>query len=135
MVNYEALIDFIDGHRLTPFAWGRHDCVTFAAGAVKAATGIPILKSIKSRWRSQRAALALIDSYGGLASAVDSLLSPISPAMARRGDVAAITLENGGHRLMVVEGDYLVGPGPEGLIRQPRSEAVLAWSVHALISD
>lgn len=107
-----------------PFEWGRkaNDCVAFAGGAVRAQTGIDPLKGL--RWTSQRSAMRLLSRLGGLEAAVSSRLSPVAPALARRGDIAGV-VENGKLLLMVVEGALLVGPGQR---RAPRAAMSLAWS-------
>ena len=128
--DYRALAGFIAGREGMPFAWGRarNDCVSFCAGAVLALTGVDKLKGI--RWGSKAGALRLLAQLGGLEAAIGARLEPIAPAMAHRGDIAGVhdVEAPGSIRLMVVEGELLVGPGTRGNVRVKRSEMILAWS-------
>ena len=45
------LDDYIATHLHKPFEWGKNDCITFAMGAVKAATGIDHLRHIR-KWNN-----------------------------------------------------------------------------------
>lgn len=126
MRNHDALIALLHDRARRPFAWGSHDCVRFAAAAVKVQTGRNLLTGLK--WRSLKAARALIEQEGGLEAAVDSRLARVPPALAVRGDIAAVEDADFGIRLMVVEGVTLVGPGKDGLRRLPRTAAIIAWS-------
>ncbi len=122
-----ALIGLIEARSAVPFDWrGRGaDCVSFAALAVEAQTGVNPRGTL--RWTSKRGALAAIKAEGGLEAAVDRRLDRIAPALAKRGDIAAVPDEELGIRLMIVEGAMLVGPGEGGLERQLRSEMTIAW--------
>lgn len=109
-----------------PFAWGsdRNDCVSFAAAAVAAQTGINPLGGLK--WTDEASAYEALEAAGGIGEAVSSALVEIAPALAMRGDVGAIANGNG-LILVIVEGDTLAGPGPRGLMRLPRRLMVKAW--------
>jgi len=126
--DYEALHAYAASHMRTPFAWGEHDCVLFAAGAVQAQTGLDRLAGYRGRWTSARGAARVLASLGGLQAAVDSVLTPIAPAMAQRGDVAGWLDQDGRLQLAIVEGDAVMGPGLAGLERLPRSVMIRAWS-------
>lgn len=124
--NIEALIAFIASRDAVPFSWSRNHCVGYAAAAVKAQTGRDPMRGV--RVTTERGAVQSLNRRGGLAAAVSSRLRPIAPAMAKRGDIAAVSDERFGVRLMVVEGETLVAPGPLGNRRAPRSAMVRAWS-------
>jgi hypothetical protein len=47
----QNLDDYIARHLHKPFEWGKNDCITFAMGAVKAATGIDHLRHIR-KWNN-----------------------------------------------------------------------------------
>jgi hypothetical protein len=126
--DYEALQGFLASHMRTPFAWGGHDCVTHAAGAILAQTGVDKLAVYRGRWSTAREAVALLDTLGGMEAAVSSVLTPIAAGMAQRGDVAGWLDPEGRLQLAIVEGDTLVGPGLEGQERLPRAAMVCAWS-------
>lgn len=126
--NYEALHAYVASHMRTAFAWGQHDCVLFAAGAVQAQTGEDPLRAYRGRWTSERGAARVLKRLGGMEAAVNTVLSPIAPAMAQRGDVAGWLDAKGRLQLAIVEGETLVGPGPSGQLRLPRKTMTRAWS-------
>lgn len=131
MRDLEALVALIEGRSATPFAWGPNDCVTFAAHAVRAQTGVNPLKGLgRHRWRSAKGAARALAAHGGLEAAVDGVLPRIAPAMAHRGDVGLVEID-GRASLVVFEGATVVGPGLEGLERLPRSAVRAAWSAEA----
>ncbi|MES2175114.1 MAG: hypothetical protein V4523_14365 [Pseudomonadota bacterium] len=126
-----ALYRLLSERAAMPFAWGdqANDCVSFAAAAVKAQTG----KRVKfggHEWSTAIGAQRVLNKLDGLAAAVASELQDIAPALAQRGDIAGVPTRPGGNDmlLMVVEGDTLVGPGPDGLMRMPRVSMTMAWS-------
>lgn len=127
--NLEKLLAFIEARAARPFDWRGNDCVSFAAGAVRAQTGRRLLGTL--RWRTKAHAAQLIADQGGLEAAVDARLTRIPPAQAMRGDVAGVVDPLFGIRLMIVEGATLVGPGARGLKRMPRAAMAMAWSVEA----
>jgi len=126
-----ALFAYIEARTATPFAWGRdaNDCVSFAAQGVKAQTGHHRLGDL--RWGSKAGALRLLARLGGLEAAIDARFSRLPPALAMRGDIAGIADDELGIRLMLVEGDMLVGPGALGLRRLKRPAMIAAWSATA----
>lgn len=126
--DHPALMAYIAARMRAPFAWGRHDCVTFAAGAIAAQTGRDPLAAVAHQWTTRRGAARILARVGGLAAAVDGVLTPIAPAMAARGDVAAWLDADGRPQLAIVEGATLIGPGLDGLKRLPRAAMVQAWS-------
>lgn len=131
MRNIEALIALLDERGVEPFQWGRQDCVTFAAAAVKAQTGIDLLARVTWSWATEREALRILARVGGVAAAADLVLPRIAPAMAHRGDIGLVEVE-GQACLVVIEGDLVIGPGLKGLTRLPRTDLVAAWSLEGL---
>lgn len=83
----ERLAGYLAGLDGAAFEWGRLDCVIFAAGAVKTVTGTEL--GIKRGYKSQAGAFRALKQAGftSLPEAVDSLLTPVEVAFARRGDV------------------------------------------------
>lgn len=107
----------------TPFVWGKHDCVLFASKWVKIATGKDPLKGLP-KWKTERAALRVIKSVGGLEKALDERFKRIHPNLARDGD---LTLYNGA--VCLFSGPNIVGPSATGLNFINRMEAKCAWSI------
>lgn len=127
--NSTALVEIIEARSRRAFRWhsGR-DCVSFAGACVAAQTGYDPLADLP-RWRTRAEGLAIATELGGLEAAVDARLGDrVAPALALRGDVAGLPDRLFGVRLMIVEGETLVGPGRRGLERLPRSAMTIAWS-------
>lgn len=126
--DYDALLRFIAEREAVPHSFGkqRNDCVAYGAGAIRAQTGRAPLGRL--RWTTVRGAARVLKRLGGMEAAVSARLRPIAPAEAMRGDIAGIDDAQFGLRLMVVEGDTLVGPGAHGNKRQPRAAMIKAWS-------
>lgn len=124
--NLPRLFACIEAQSAKPFDWrGDRDCVAFMARCVKAQTGIDPRGDL--RWKSRREAYAIIVSEGNLMAAIDARFDRVAPAMAARGDIAAVLDDVFGIRLMIIEGETLVGPGEHGLERQPRAAMGIAW--------
>lgn len=84
------LATYLARHAEKPFAWGRHDCGTFAAGwLVELGYADPVAGLA---WHSPLGAARLMRAAGGYAGLLDRLLSPlgcarIEPRAAGRGDI------------------------------------------------
>lgn len=123
-----ALVEFIESRMRTGFAWGKraNDCISFFGGAVLAMTGVDRLAPLPD-WKSAASANRVLKRLGGLEAALDSVLTPVPVAHAARGDGALVRMGEG-LAVMVVEGDSLVGPGLNGLVRLKRPAMLRAWS-------
>ena len=110
-----------------PFAWGAHDCATFAAGAIKAKCGRDVLGTMT--WRSALEAARLLEQMGWLRAAVTSRLgAPISLLNAHTGDpVLARDPDDGRELLAVFHGDVLLAPAEPGMAYLPLSHGICAW--------
>lgn len=113
------------------FRWGKHDCCTFAAGAVEAMTGedvIPEFRGTYSDEASANEALAKIGA-GTLIRTMNAKFERVPVGHAHRGDV--VMIQGGG--LGIAMGDVAIQVGEagsrEGLIRRPRPEWRKAWRV------
>lgn len=123
----ELFVEYVGAREATPFAWGEHDCVLFAADWVKLATGTDPVAEFR-RYKSATGAARKIESVGGLLNGARRLLPEIGIGLAARGDVALAVLE-GRETLMLVEGVTIVGPGDLGLVRLPRAFMSYAFKV------
>lgn len=129
MRDYGALHRVLAERAATPFAWGRrngNDCVAHMLAAIEAQTGRDILPD--HDWATQRGARRVINAVGGLEHALDVRLRRIPPALAQRGDVAAVPDEAFGITVLIVMGSMLVGPGELRQMQLPRSSMMIAWS-------
>lgn len=131
--DWEArLAAYLEPLRLRPFAWGTHDCCTFAAGAVAAMTGVDPMPEFRGRYSTAIGSARALSRYGGgtLAATMDARFESAAAALAHRGD---IVMTSG--LLGVCLGGFLVAVGSEGdregLIRIERHRWVdaRAWRV------
>lgn len=130
MRDPHALVAFLESREDWAFGYGReprtHDCARFCGAGFAAVTGVNPLDSFAGRWTSERGARRILAAHGGLAAAVDTVMRPIDPTLAQRGDVG-MTDDN---TLVLIEGDTVVGPAwPKGLKRAPRAALTRAWTV------
>lgn len=125
----ERFAAYIARHRGTPFAWGVHDCVLFAAGNVQAITG---QWPLSMQWPDAAAAARLLRRLGGLESAVDGVLPRLSsPALAQRGDILLVhgaQSEKPRQWLAVADAGGWWAPCAAGLVRGSGG-ALCAWGV------
>lgn len=86
----------IEAARQRPFAWGTHDCCSFAAGVVQALTGHDAFAQFTASfgvYTDERGALRALAAADGVAAiATAHLGDPIPVAQARRGDVVMVMM-------------------------------------------
>lgn len=126
MRDYDAWVAFIAAREAVPFDWDGNNCGAYGAGAIEALTGRNPMPELNVR--SEREARRLVLREGGMDALVSKRLRPIAIGDAQRGDLAGVADDAFGIRLMVVEGEMLVSPGPRGNRRAPRSAMFRAWS-------
>ena len=122
----ERLAAYIAGTRSLPFAWGWHDCASFAAGAVLVTTG----RDLRPQpWMDRRSAAQLLRRTGGLVAAVDAALPRLAaPALAQRGDV--VLVQTPARRwLAVCDGAVGWAPARNGLAAARMALAAIGWEV------
>lgn len=124
--DWEArLAAYLEPLRSRPFAWGRHDCCTFAAGAVEAMTGVDPMPEFRGRYSTPRGSVRALRKFGAgdLAETLSAKFEGVAAPLAQRGD---IVMSSG--LLGVNLGPFLVAVGSEGeregLIRIERA----AWA-------
>ena len=127
----ERLAALVEARREAPFTWGENDCALFVADAVAAVTGEDPARAFRG-YASEAEAEALLGSEG-LEGLVARALAEFGcgdcpPALAQRGDVALALLGNQ-PTMVVVLGEVLAGPGPQGLVFLPPARIQRAWSV------
>jgi hypothetical protein len=123
---------YIERLRAQPFAWGTHDCVTFAIGWLELArsdlspreelaesldysTVVGALRALRGRELQEA-----VDDWGRLTS--------VAVPFAQRGDLVLVET-SGRPSLSVCVGDYAAGPGITGLELVPLVTARAAWRV------
>lgn len=111
------------------FAWGAHDCFTFAAGCVQAITGADPLADFRGAYHGRAQAHALLAQMGGVQAAATSRMGePIALAMCGVGDIV-LTSSARGQFLAVCNGQTLLAPAAKGLAVLGLETAVLGWRV------
>lgn len=130
--NWEELLAlYIDRVRDQPFEWGQHDCAHFAAGAVKAITGVDLMEGWRGQYTDARSAAEGLRARGlrTLKGAVCHYLGrPMHPVFARRGDVVMR------HKALGVchgRGAWFVGAvvNHEGLVHVALNECQAGWRI------
>jgi len=122
---FERLVGYVDAHRSTAFVWGKHDCATFAAGAVEIMTGrAPDVPG----YTSAHEALAHLVEHPMGEWLTELVGAEVPIAQAQRGDV--VLLELGGRLTCgVCMGRESVAPGADGVLFVPTALASRAWRV------
>jgi hypothetical protein len=86
----DRLSNYLDNAREKRFAYGKHDCASFTAGAVKALTGVDVYEDFAGSYASKReAAKALREKGAGtlLRTVTAKLGKRLPAAQARKGDI------------------------------------------------
>tara|TARA_B000000460_G_scaffold249681_1_gene232616 strand:- start:5686 stop:6105 length:420 start_codon:yes stop_codon:yes gene_type:complete len=132
--NWRArLSDEMDRQRLTPFAWGGHDCgLGFAGGIVLALTGEDVAEPYRGRYTTMIGAARLLKSEG--CDTVGDMLAKhfreIDPAQASVGDLGIVgTPDALGQGICMVDASSLVVMTESGHGRKARSEMIRAFRV------
>jgi hypothetical protein len=122
------LAAFVAANRDRPFVWGEWDCASMALAWVEEATGERPYVATHTDVTS--AAHALVDLGGGMEQAATAVFGEPREHVghAQRGDIALVEIE-GHDSLTVVLGEWVVGPGEEGLAYRPRAEMKKAWAI------
>ncbi len=135
--DWEArLAAYLEPLRARQFAWGRHDCCTFSAGAVEAMTGVDPMPEFRGVYRSAASSVRALRKIGAgdLARTLDGKFRSVTPSLAQRGD---LVMHNGllGSLLGICLGSVMVAVGQqddrEGFVLFAREEWVepRAWRV------
>lgn len=122
------LARYVDAHRDMPFAWGSFDCVRFAAGWVREATGSDPVEGLD--WADERSALRVLESLGGLQAAVETRFgAAISCALAWRGDLVLHEMSRRPGLGVCVGAEFAAPSEDGGLMFLPMSAARMAWRI------
>lgn len=126
------LAAYLEPLRTRPFEWGRHDCCTFASGAVEAMTDVDPMLEFRGKYRSAASATRALRTIGAgdLARTLDAKFRRVPAPLAQRGD---IVMHDG--LLAICLGGVIVAVGREGerdgLVLFQRAEWIdpLAWRI------
>lgn len=124
-----ALQNQITQFNAKPFAWGTHDCFTFAADCVLAMTGDDKMAKRRGKYKTELGANKMLKRLGGVEAAIASVLGePIDPKLAQRGDVVyfnAIMGDTAG----ICMGSVIASPTLTGVGFTPMAQAIKAWRI------
>ena len=115
----------------TPFAWGSHDCGSFATDCERAITGGTLFDDVLGgKYKTALGAARHLKRAGfvDIEALVADRLLEIPVNFAQRGDWV-VSDSDLGPVIGVMLGEVFVSPGDDGLIRQPRAFARRAWRV------
>ena len=88
--DWEArLAAYLEPLRTRPFAWGRHDCCTFAAGAVAAMTDVDPMPEFRGHYSTAIGSARALRRFGAgtLAATLDAKFEAVPASLAQRGDI------------------------------------------------
>lgn len=126
----QRLGDYLEAHRAARFAYGRHDCVLFAAGAVQAMTGVDPAKGVRGKYKTWRGSYGALRRRGwkSIEEMMDAHFARIPPAYAMRGD---IVMAQGSLGMCAGRAAWFAGDeaNPEGPASMPLGEWTAAWRV------
>lgn len=134
----ETLHEYFLARATASFAWGSHDCCTFAADGVLAITGIDIAADFRG-YTTKAGALRAIKKITGGTTAADAVAYAAQkhglpelehPLTAQRGDLVLVD-ENGELLcgLVHLNGSDVVVAGENGPLRKPITDVTRAWRV------
>lgn len=139
------LVDFIAANVARPYKYGQHDCLLFAANAVKAVTGKDHGRGHRGKYKNAASASRYLRGlgFGSPEELLDSLFDEKPVGFAQRGDlvlagdgIAAVCM--GAFALSVGQDPSASsgqapstssGQARDGLVSIPRSDWVKAWRV------
>ena len=131
----DLLAAHIDKYSLTPFRWGRLDCVRFSIGWVRKVTGLPVMYPIWGTWTNKKEAMEIrerlqFDNWGDLVSFYmdEQGFKEVPPLMARRGDVV-VFMGEGGATLGLCDGKFILSPSSKGLVKSKFNRGIRAWRI------
>lgn len=121
------LAAYLEAARVTPFAWGAHDCALWAARWVFECTGVDHFSDWLGQYSSREEAQSLMRARGfqGVAAIADAHLPHRPVPLARRGDL----LLHPSGTLGICGGREGCFPAPQGLLVAATLDCPKAWSV------
>ncbi len=86
------LLAWLESCDTLPFSWGRHDCCTFAAGAIRAQTDVDFYEPFAGRYSTQRGSARVLrrSGFADLFGPFDAALGRrVAPLLCQRGDIVS----------------------------------------------
>lgn len=134
------LNEYLESVRHKPFAWGTHDCMTFANDCVRAQRGTGFADDWLGSYRTPKQCLAhymrklrsnnRLDIIDGMDHRLNRIRTTIPP----RGSIVAKPVSNDeaftGFALGVAVSDLAAFVGPDGLNFMPIQGRDIFWSIY-----
>jgi hypothetical protein len=128
----KRLMAFVTARPQPDFAYGRHDCALFAAGAVLAMTGTDFAAPYRGRYTTLTGGLRVLrrDGFADHVALAAAHLPECHPSQLLPGDLAVLPAPDDQRALGVVQGAavYLLDPAGRIAMR-PLAEAVQGFRV------
>lgn len=133
----ERLQAFVVAAAQTPFAYGRHDCLLFATGAIEAMTGTDLAATARGTYDDAEGAAAALAAFagGGVLEAAGKVaaehgLERVGWTWAQRGDVVLVATPLGS-ALGICTGTHamVAAQGGTGLAAVPMSRVARVYRI------
>lgn len=117
-----------------PWAWGTHDCLQFAAGAVRALSGIDFAERY-GEYRSRLGAYRIIADFADLSAFITSILGEALPRNAARfGYVVTAYGEAGETAGVCLGGRSVFARAPKGIAHVDTARILHCWPIRCRTS-
>lgn len=127
--NWEdKLYSYIESVKIEPFKWGKFDCCSFTAGAIKEITGFDFYKDYKNKYDSEETAyltLYEVSGYKTIIGLLNNLFEKKELSMAQRGDIVLSQQKAIG----ICLGVKSAFTSPEGLTYLETSNCLKCWGI------
>ena len=129
----ERLNQYIADCQQKQFSWGEFDCALFTAGAIKAMTGLDLIRKLDLNYHSVYGANLITKPFGGLLELANTVakqcaFSKQKISLAKRGD-AVTTQTQLGMALGICLGQHAAFPNQLGLIFKPTKNSACSWRI------
>lgn len=124
------LANYIKEYKDTPFVWGEHDCILFAAKAYKALTGVDYYTKYLP-YSSEDEAMKILKENGGVMGIISKNLGPGLRNIKKAQRGCPVVLKNKYKMCGIISGDgvSIIAPGDKGLVYRPLSEGIAFWRI------
>ena len=126
--NYRKEIqDYVSSVHNKPFKYGSHDCATFGADVIHAATGVDVWDGLRGRYSTYLGGVRVLKKATGYTNHVEyfkSFCEEIEPPFGRYGDLCYFIIpeQKDCYSIGLVFGHFAVAITEQGLIRKPLNE-------------
>lgn len=118
-------------HSAMPMRWGISDCAWLALDCARAISGADPWKDQHGAYSTEKGAAKMLRKLGfpDLGTGFATEFPEVAPAMARRGDIGTVLLDDGQVSGVVVLGPIVKARGAETVIDLPRARLIRTFAV------